>query len=87
MTENEMTNGVIILVKGMSFPPGTRVERVGDWVWITFPEKPSLETRAALISAGFHWIAKRRSWAHNCGVRSGGSEKDPREKYETEVML
>jgi hypothetical protein len=39
---------------------------VGAWLWIEFPEKPSHETRKALIDLGFAWNSKRGAWQH-CG--------------------
>jgi len=55
---------------------------VGKWVWIRFDEKPDQETRDMLKAAGFHWIQKRKQWAHNCGFYMKHNPAiNPRDKY------
>ncbi len=54
---------------------------VGAWVWITFPAKPSAETRAFLKARGHSWNPKREAWQHPCGVRRKAAPYDPRLKY------
>ncbi len=54
---------------------------VGRWVWVKFDEKPDLETRDLLKSAGFRWVRIRGQWAHNCGYQSRRGKGNPRYKY------
>lgn len=78
------TDQVIQFVRNMQLPEDTQVERVGDWVWISFDGKPADDVRKPLGFAGFRWIKKRGKWAHPCGNFSRGSVIDPRDKYKTE---
>lgn len=57
-------------------------ERVGQWVWVTFAQKPCKATRKALKDMGFRWSKRRGKWAHNCGRPTKSSNGDPWEKYE-----
>ena len=55
---------------------------VGAWVWVAFPGKPAVETRAAMVDLGFRWNPKRATWQHACGVKSKRLRTgDPRDKY------
>jgi hypothetical protein len=55
---------------------------VGRWVWIAFPERPSLATTTTLSQFGFSWNKARRAWQHPCGdVRSAAASYDPRRRY------
>jgi len=59
-------------------------EVVGKWVWITFPEKQSLEVTTVLSQLGFHWNNARQSWQHPCGTMQEREERpqyDPRKRY------
>jgi hypothetical protein len=46
---------------------GLDAELVGEWVWVTFAEKPDAEIRKSLKDFGFKWSKRRGKWAHNCG--------------------
>ena len=62
-------------------------ERVGSWVWVTFPEKPPKETRKSLREFGFIWSPRRGKWAHNCGKPSKPAyESTPWETYDHTVI-
>lgn len=54
---------------------------VGRWVWVTFPSKPSADTRDYLKAQGFVWNRKREAWQHCGGVPSHHSPGDPRFRY------
>ena len=56
---------------------------VGRWCWISFPTKPSQDTRTFLREIGFHWNEKRGAWQHPCGYHSGPAPYDSREKYQS----
>lgn len=56
-------------------------EIVGQWVWITFPEKQPAEVTRALSQFGFHWNNLRQSWQHPCGTLPERQEFDPRKRY------
>lgn len=58
-----------------------QVRLVGRWVWVSFTDKPSPETRDVLKRLGFHWNRKRAAWQHPCGHFSGASAGDPRDRY------
>jgi len=54
---------------------------VGAWVWVSFPERPTADTRQKLSQLGFHWNSTRQAWQHPCGKFSLGSKSDPRDTY------
>lgn len=54
---------------------------VGSWLWVSFPEKPSQETRAFLKTRGYRWNAKRSAWQNSCGHSCKAAPYDPRVKY------
>ncbi len=68
---------VIAFCKLHDFP----ADVVGRWVWVKFPDKPDVETRELLKSAGFRWVKIRGQWAHNCGYQSRRGKGNPRYKY------
>ena len=45
-----------------------KVHLAGEWIWIIFPEKPSVEVRSMLAQIGFHWNGIRKCWQHPCGA-------------------
>ena len=62
-----------------------QAEIIGQWVWVTFPDKQPREVTAVLAQLGFHWNNKRQSWQHPCGTpRKRPSSQDPRERYGSE---
>ena len=63
--------------------PDATVEIIGAWVWLTFGEKPSSETRASLKASGFRWSSRRGQWANSCGVAKKARMKNghPRDVY------
>ena len=56
---------------------------VGKWVWIQFDDRQPPEITATLSQFGFHWNRKRQTWQHPCGQFRTGSQRDPRDKYQT----
>ena len=57
-------------------------ELVGEWVWVTFEEKPSKEMLKSLKDFGFKWSKRRGKWAHNCGKPTKSAHvSNPFEKY------
>lgn len=77
---------VVEFVRSIELPSGTVSERVGNWVWITFQEKPAAEIRKQISDAGFRWINKRGAWAHCCGHVCKHGSGDPKDKYVTETI-
>jgi hypothetical protein len=61
---------------------GLDAELVGEWVWVTFAEKPEAEIRKSLKDFGFKWSKRRGKWAHNCGKPTKSAhQSNPFEKY------
>jgi len=59
-----------------------RVEVIGKWCWIQFPEKQPSTVTSVLSELGFHFNVKRQSWQHPCGqYRDLSVSFDPRKKY------
>ena len=57
-------------------------ELVGEWVWVSFEEKPSKEMIQGLKDFGFKWSKRRGKWAHNCGKPTKSAhQSNPWEKY------
>lgn len=77
ITKTSPTAEVVAWCKEQNIP----AELVGRWVWVSFSEKPSPDTRAALVGAGFRWIKRRLAWAHCCGVKSRRSPANPKDTY------
>ena len=88
VTRDSDTNTVIEFVKRLTMPIGTKIEVVGVWVWITFPEKPPTEIRKQIKDAGFRWVPTRpgKPWAHACGEFRRKGKGDPKDKYDTELV-
>lgn len=60
---------------------------VGQWIWIKFDSKPSVEIRQALKDFGFHWSKRRGQWCHNCGHRSKPARNyRPWDRYQTTML-
>lgn len=78
MSENELET-VARGARGL----GADVEIVGLWVWARFTQRPPVDTRKAMIAAGFHWNPKRKLWQF-AGVparHSDASDDELRQKY------
>lgn len=61
---------------------GLDAELVGEWVWVTFEEKPSKEMLKTLKNFGFKWSQRRGKWAHNCGKPTKSAHvSNPWDKY------
>ena len=57
-------------------------ELVGEWVWVTFEEKPSEIMIKGLKDFGFKWSKRRGKWAHNCGKPTKSARvSNPWDKY------
>lgn len=55
---------------------------VGRWIWLEFPDKPSLDTRVFIRSIGFRWNSERAAWQHSCGHFTRRNRRiDPRQVY------
>jgi len=54
---------------------------VGAWVWIEFPEKPTVSIIDELKAGGFTWNNRRRVWQNPCGVFRPASSDDPRGRF------
>lgn len=64
-----------------------RVEIIGSWVWLTYPDKPAREELDRLKANGFRWARKRKQWAHSCNTPAGRRLKvHPRTKYGSVVV-
>jgi len=58
-------------------------ERVGGWIWVSFPDKPPKALRTQLKDIGFRWSASRGKWAHNCGKPClSAQQSNPWDTYE-----
>lgn len=77
------TGEVLEMLRALAPALYERAEIVGRWVWIAFDGPQSKQTNAMLSQFGFHWNNTRQTWQHPCGVKSGGTPADPREKYGT----
>ena len=61
---------------------GLDAELVGEWVWVTFAEKPSKQMIQGLKDFGFKWSKRRGKWAHNCGKPTRSAHRsNPWDKY------
>lgn len=61
---------------------------VGNWVWITFPQRPPRQTTTTLSQFGFNWNKIRQAWQHPCG--DAGSKRAnyaPRKRYGSRPAL
>jgi len=58
-------------------------KRVGQWLWVIFPERPDEPTRLVLRELGFLYSKRRSAWLHPCGhpCRRHARGYDPRDKY------
>ena len=60
---------------------------VGQWIWISFDDKPDRELRRTLKDFGFRWSKRRGKWAHNCGHPTKSAyQSDPWEKYDHRMV-
>jgi hypothetical protein len=57
-----MTESELIARAGTAKELGAEVAVVGQWVWVTFPEKPSAEIRQILKDNHFRWSKNRNAW-------------------------
>ena len=61
---------------------GFSAELVGQWVWVTFAEKPEQDLLKKLKLMGFKWSRRRGKWACNCGHPTKSAyESSPFDKY------
>ena len=75
----------IIRTEAPDILPHTR--RVGAWLWVEFPEKPTPETLAKIKELGFTWNRTRKAWQNPCGVfRRANRRIDPRAVYGEESL-
>ena len=57
-------------------------ELVGQWVWVTFDQKPEQDLLKKLKQMGFKWSKRRGKWANNCGhPAKSAHQSNPWETY------
>ena len=78
MNENKHAVEVISFCRGLNL----NAELVGQWVWVTFAERPERDLLRKLKQMGFRWSKRRGKWANNCGhPAKSAHQSNPWETY------